>query len=168
MDRGVPRDAIEIQPLVGRWIDLSLRWMDGDVEFLGRWGSMLREQPGLPLPAGIDLELLDYIDDAIRRRLAVLAKYVSPEQQLRLHKTRPEWRALVERGERLMADGVPPHAPAALELARDWQALWDRTVGDDTALRERLIAAYENEPLLQAGMPFTPALRKYVEQASGR
>jgi hypothetical protein len=167
MDRGVLSDSIEIQPLAQRWMDLAARWMDGDVEFLGRWGSMLREQPRLPLPAGMDLELLDYIDEAIRRRLAVLAKYVSPEQQQRLTKTRPEWRALVERGQRLMADGVPPYASAARELARDWHALMDRTVGHDAALRERLIAAYESEPLLQAGMPFTPALRNYVEQASG-
>ena len=167
MDRGVPPDSIELQPLVQRWMDLAARWMDGDLEFLGRWGSMLREQPGLPLPAGMDLELIEYIDDAIRRRLAVLARYVSPEQQQRLNKTRPEWRALLERAERLMADGVPPHASAARELAHDWQALMDRTTGHDAALGERLIAAYENEPLLQAGMAFTPALRNYVKQSAG-
>jgi len=34
-------------------------------------------------------------------------------------------------------------------------------------LRDRLLTAYEKEPLLQAGMPFTPAMRTYVEQASG-
>ncbi|MBP7616462.1 MAG: MerR family transcriptional regulator [Steroidobacteraceae bacterium] len=167
MDRGVPPDSIEIQPLVQRWMDLASRWMDGDLEFLGRWGSMLREQPGLPLPAGMDLELLDFIDDAIRRRLAVLAQYISPEEQQRVKKTRPQWRALLERAERLMADGVPPHAPAARELALDWRALMDRTVGRDAALGERLLALYENEPLLQAGMAFTPALRHYIEQSAG-
>lgn len=167
MDRGVPPEAIELQPLVQQWIDLAVRWMDGDLAFLGRWGRMLREQPGLPLPAGMDLDLLDYIDEAIQRRLAVLARYVSPQQLQRLHETRPEWRALLARGQRLMSDGVPPHASAAHELARDWQALMDRTVGHDVALGERLMAAYENEPLLQASMAFTPALRNYVKQAAG-
>jgi MerR family transcriptional regulator, thiopeptide resistance regulator len=167
MDRGAASDSTEIQPLVQRWMDLATRWMDGDLEFLGRWGTMLREQPGLPLPAGMDLPLLDYIDEAIRRRLAVLAEYVSPEQQQGLVKTRPEWRALLERAERLMAGGVPPQAAVARELARDWQALMDRTVGHDAALGDRLIAAYENEPLLQAGMAFTPALRNYIKQAAG-
>jgi DNA-binding transcriptional MerR regulator len=167
MDRGVPPDSVEIQPLVQRWMDLASRWMDGDLEFLGRWGSMLREQPGLPLPAGMDLKLLDYIDDAIRRRLAVLAKYISPEEQQRLSKTRSEWRAILERAERLMADGVAPHAPAARDLARDWRALMDRTVGHDAALGERLLAVYEKEPLLQAGMAFTPTLRNYIRQAAG-
>ncbi len=167
MDRAVPPDAIELQPLVQQWIDLAIRWMDGDLAFLGRWGSMLREQPGLPLPAGMDLQLLEYVDESIRRRQAVLARYATPEQQQRLTKTRPQWRALLERAERLMADGVPPQASAARELARDWQALMERTVGSDVALGERLIAAYENEPLLHAGMAFTPALRKYLDQAAG-
>ncbi|MBL0150235.1 MAG: MerR family transcriptional regulator [Ideonella sp.] len=167
MDRGVPPDSVEIQPLVQQWMDLAARWMDGDLDFLGRWGSMLREQPGLPLPAGMDLALLDYIDVAIQRRMAVLARYVSPEQQQRLASNRPQWRALLERAERLMADGVPPQAEAARELARDWQALMDRTAGNDAALGDRLVAAYENEPLLQAGMAFTPALRKYIRQAAG-
>lgn len=167
MARGVPPDSVELQPLVQRWMDLTVRWMDGDVEFLGRWGTMLREQPRLPLPAGMDMELIEYIDAAIARRLAVLAKYVTPEQQRRLQQTRPEWRALAERGKRLMADGVPPDAAAARELARDWHALMDRTTGHDAALRDRLIAAYDNEPLLHAGMPFMAALRKYVEQATG-
>jgi MerR family transcriptional regulator, thiopeptide resistance regulator len=166
MDRGVPPDALELQPLVQQWIDLATRWMDGDVQFLGRWGRMLREQPGLSLPAGMSLELIEYIDDAIERRLTVLARYVSPQQQQRLRETRPQWRELLERAERLMADAVPSDASAAGELARDWQALMDRTVGKDAALGERLIAAYENEPLLQAGMPFTPALGNYIKQAA--
>lgn len=167
MDRDVRSDSIEIQPLVQRWMDLATRWMEGDLEFLGRWGSMLREHPELPLPAGMTIVLLDYIDDAIRRRLALLARYVSPEQQQRITDTRHDWRAFVERGKCLIAEGVPPHAPAARELARDWKALWDRTVGDNINLRDRLIAAFENEPLLHAGLPLTPALRNYVEQASG-
>jgi hypothetical protein len=154
-------DHRQIQPLVQQWMDLAARWMDGDLDFLGRWGSMLREQPGLPLPAGMDLALLDYIDVAIQRRMAVLARYVSPEQQQRLASNRPQWRALLERAERLMADGVPPQAEAARELARDWQALMDRTAGNDAALGDRLVAAYENEPLPRPAW-LTPALRSYV------
>jgi MerR family transcriptional regulator, thiopeptide resistance regulator len=166
MDRGLPPDATELQPLLQRWVDVATGWMDGDLEFLGRWGSMLREQPGLPLPAGMDLKLLNYIDAAIQRRLAVLAKYASPQQLQRLQKTRPQWRALLQRAQRLMDAGVLPRAHAARELARDWQALMDHTVGRDAAFGERLLAAYENEPLLQAGLALTPALRNYVKQAA--
>lgn len=167
MERGLPPDAVEIQPLALQWIDLATRWMDGDVEFLGRWGSMLRKQPGLPLPAGMDLDLIEYVDAAIRQRLAALARHVGPELQQRLKHTRADWLALAQRGERLMAAGVPPQAADARELARDWRALRDRTVDGDMGLWNRLVAAYESEPLLQAGQPFSQALRGYVDQAAG-
>lgn len=166
MARGVQPGTPEAQRLALQWIELATRWMDGDTAFLGRWGSMLREQPGLPLPADMDLKLIEYIDEAIRQRLAVLARHVSPEQQQRLARTRSEWRALAQRGEQLMAEGVPPQAEAARELARDWKALREHTVDGDRALWDRLVAAYETEPLLQVGQPFSPALRRYVETAA--
>jgi len=96
MERGVPSDSIELQPLARRWMDVSARWMNGDLALLKRWGSMLREQPGLPLPDGMDRALLEYIDQAIQLRLAVVAKYIGPDELQRLDKTLdPEWRALV-------------------------------------------------------------------------
>jgi MerR family transcriptional regulator, thiopeptide resistance regulator len=165
MEQGTAPDSVEIQPLVHRWIDLTTRWMDGNLEVLARWGSMLRQQPGVPLPAGMDRPSIDYMEEAIRRRMAVLARHISPEEQQRLSQTRLEWRELVQRGHRLMSDGVPAGTAKARKLRRDWQALKTRTVGDDTAFWDRLIAAYENEPLLHAGMPVTPELRRYVEQA---
>ena len=167
MERGVPPDSIDLQPLARRWMDVSARWMNGDIALLQRWGSMLREQPSLPLPIGMDRALLDYIDQAIQLRLAVLAKYISADQLQRLDKTLdPEWRALGQRAERLMADGVPPDSAAARQLAREWQALLDRMVRHDASLRARLLAAYENEPLLRAGTVFAPEVWRYVWQAA--
>lgn len=167
MDRGVPPDSTELQPLARRWMDLTARWMNGDLSFLDRWGGMLREQHGLPLPQGMDHALLDYIGQATRLRLDVLARYISQDELQRLDKTLdPEWRALGEVAARLMADGVPPQAAAARELARAWQALMDRMVGHDAALRAKLLAAVENEPLIQAGLVFTPEVLRYVSQAA--
>ncbi len=167
MERGVPPDSMELQVLARRWMDVSARWMNGDIALLKRWDSMLREQPGLPLPSGMDQALLAYIDQAVQLRLAVLARYISAEQLQRLDKTLdPEWRALGERAERLMADGVPPSAAGARQLAREWQALMDRMVRQDASLRARLRAAYENEPLLQAGTVFTPEAWRYVWRAA--
>ena len=168
MERGVPSDSIALQPLARRWMDVSARWMDGDMALLKRWGSMLREQPGLPLPSGMDRTLLDYINEAVQLWLAALAKYISADELQRLDKTlEPEWRALTERAERLIGDGVPPHCASARQLASDWQKLVDRFVCHDSDLRDRLLAAYDQEPLLQAGAVFTPALRHYVRRAVG-
>ena len=167
MDRGVLPDSIELQPLARRWMDVSARWANGDVALLKRWGSMLREQPSLPLPTGMDRALLDYIDQAIQLRLAVLAKYLSADEWQRLDKTLdPDWRALGVRAERLMAGGVSPQSRQARQLARDWHSLLDRMVRHDAALRARLLAAYENEPMIQAGQGFTLQTLRYVEQAA--
>ncbi len=167
MARGVEAHAVEIQPLVGQWIDLATRWMDGDIGFLGRWGRMLREQPGLPLPAGLDLALLDFVDRAIAHRQAAGAQHFSPQERQRLLETRLAWRSLALRTQQLVDDRVPPQAAAARALAGEWQALQERSFGGDAALRERVYAAYDSDPRLQAGLPFTPALRRYLEQAAG-
>lgn len=39
-------------------------------------------------------------------------------------------------------------------------------VRDDAGLAAKLFAAYEREPLLQAGMDLTPEMRRYLEQAA--
>lgn len=168
MAEGVPPDSIELQPLARRWMDVAARWMNGDLEFLERWGGMLREQPGLPLPEGMDRELLAYIGQATRLRLAVLARYLSPDELQRLDKTLdPQWRALGARAQRLMAEGVSPRCAAARELARDWQALLERMTAHDATLRDKLLAAYENEPLIRAGAVVTPEVWRYVSRAAG-
>ncbi len=148
-------------------MEVSARWMNGDISLLKRWGSMLREQPGLPLPSGMDRALLEYIDQATQLRLAAVSKYISADELQRLDRTLdPEWRALGERAERLMADSVPPDSAGARKLARDWHALLDRMARHDAALRAKLLAAYESEPLLQAGTGFTPEARRYVWRAA--
>ncbi len=167
MQRGVAPDSMALQPLARQWMDVSARWMNGDLDFLQRWGSMLREQPGLPLPGGMDRALLDYIEQATALRLAALVQHIGAEGLQRLDKTLdPEWQALGQRAEHLLAAGAPPQSASARQLSRDWQALLDRVVRHDPRLREALLAAYENEPLLQAGAAFTPAVRRYVRQAA--
>lgn len=167
MERSVPTDSFELQPLARQWMELSARWMDSDLVLLKRWGSMLSEQPGMPLPPGMDRALLDYIDQAVQLRLATLTKYLSAEDLQRLDKTlAPEWRALGERAERLIRGGVPPHGASARQLASDWQNLLDRWVRHDSALLARLLAAYDNEPLIRAGAAFTPEAWHCVRQAA--
>ncbi|MBP6337799.1 MAG: SAM-dependent methyltransferase [Vitreoscilla sp.] len=167
MASGVPPDSVAVQPLAGRWMDLSARWMDGDLALLARWGGMLREQPGLPLPGGMDRALLDYIDQAVTLRLDTLTRHLGADGLQRLDKTlTPEWRALGERAERLMAAGTPPQSGGARQLARDWQALLNRVVRHDAGLLTKLLAAHETEPVLQAGAAFTPEVRRYLQQAT--
>jgi len=61
-----------------------------------------------------------------------------------------------------LADSAP-----ARELAHEWQAMFDRMARHDDALRARLLAAYENEPLLRAGTAFTLEVHRYMWRAAG-
>lgn len=168
MERDVPTDSLELQPLARQWMEVSARWMDGDMALLNRWGRMLREEPGLPLPQGMDRHLLEYINQAVQLRLSALARYLTADDLQQLDTTlEPHWRALGKRAERLIGEGAPPHGASARRLARDWQNLLDRWVRHDIALRDKLLAAYENEPLIRAGAIFTPEVRRYVQQAAG-
>ena len=163
MERGVPQDSIEAQQLARRWAEVASRWVDGDITFLKRWRRMLQEQPNLPLPKGMDQALLEYIGQAIQVRLTLLAKYLGEDEVQRLDLTLdPEWRALGERADRLMAACVPPDSADARRLGREWLALLDRMVRHDAGQRARLLAAYENEPLLRATSAFSPQALHYM------
>jgi hypothetical protein len=163
MERGVPHDALELQPLIVRWMQLAARWMNGDIDLLQRWGRMLRDTPGAPARSGIDAPLREYVDAAVQLRLALLGRYLTQDEIGKLDKTLgPQWRSLCERVEQLMRDGVPAGSPPARALATEWSALTDRLVRHDPALRAKLQHAYASEPLLQAGGPLSPAARRYL------
>ena len=165
MARGVPPDSVEAQQLARRWTELVARWMDGDLSFLQRWRHMLDEQSGLPLPAGMDRALLDYLGQAVQLRLDLLARHLGAEDLQRLDFTLDaEWRALGERTERLIDSGVPSVSPEARSLAREWLALLERMVRHDAGLRDRLLAAYAKEPLLLASAAFSARARHYMER----
>lgn len=166
MAQGVRPDSVQIQPLVRQWADLVTRWMDGDMGLLDRWGTMLREQSALPLPFGMDRALLDYIDQAVRHRVAVIARYADPDQLQRILQHRPRWHALAARTQCAITAGVTPRDSAGRALGREWLDLLDGTFGPDVAMRERVLSAFENEPLLRASNPMTPALRHYLEAAA--
>jgi DNA-binding transcriptional MerR regulator len=163
MERGVPPDSLEAQRLARQWADVGLRWTNGDMALLGRWRQMLAEQPSLPLPPGMDGALLEYMGQAIQLRLALLAKYLGPGDLQRIDfSLDAQWRVLGERAEHLSAAGAPPDSPEARALGQDWQALLDRMVRHDAGLRDRLVAAYASESLLQGSSAFSPEARHYM------
>jgi hypothetical protein len=164
--QGLSFDSLELQPLVRRWMDLSMRWMDGDVDLVKRWGRMHIEQTGAPLRGGVDRTMLKTIQAAIRHRIDVLGRHLSPEEIGRLDKTLgPQWQDVATRGQALLDQGVPPESAEALALARQWQALLERLTGHDAGLRDKVLAAYAKEPLLQAGSSIPAHLRDYLVAA---
>lgn len=167
MDRGLPPQSEEMQPLISRWMGLMVHWMDGDFDRMERWGEMFRQEPSAQgrnnAPPG---DMIAFVDDAIAFRMSLLAKYLTLHEIRSIGPVpRGDWEALEARVGALMESGVPPASPQGRAAAQDWSALVDRLARNDPALRSRLLAAWEAEPLLRAGSALSPPVRAYVREA---
>lgn len=167
MDRQLPPDSPEVQALAYRWMALMLHWMGGDIDLLDRWGHMFRTEPSTQgrnhAPPG---DMIEFVETAIKLRMALLEKYVTRDDLRGLgHVPHAQWAELEEQVQRLLAQGLPTHHPDAIAAARRWDQLFGQLTGGNPALREKLIAASEKEPLLQAGSPLSAPVRAYLKAA---
>ncbi|MBT9513170.1 MAG: MerR family transcriptional regulator [Acidovorax sp.] len=167
MDRQLAPDTPEVQALAYRWMALMLHWMGGDLDLLERWGHMFRTEPSTQgrnhAPPG---EMIEYVETAIKLRMALLEKYLTRDDLRALgHVPHTHWTALEADVQQLLARARPPHHPDAIAAALRWNALFDQLTGQRPALREKLLTASANEPLLQAGSPLSPPVRAYLHAA---
>jgi hypothetical protein len=147
-------------------MDLSVRWMEGDFDLLMRWGEMCRKEPVVHGRSGIDSDLFQFISKAIDLRLATFQKYLNPGDVKRLNAaSETEWITLGETAERLIREGAPVESGEAQALAYQWSDLFDRIADSDPVIREKLLTALRNEPLLQAGLPISAKARDFIRRA---
>ncbi|MBA3594442.1 MAG: MerR family transcriptional regulator [Polaromonas sp.] len=166
MDRGVPPDSLELQPLAHRWMTLMLHWMDGDFDLLERWDYMYQREPVAQQQEGPGQDMITYISQPIKQRLAVLGKYLQADELKRLGKvSQDEWQHLSRGTRKLMQQGAPAHSPEAQMLARECDRLLERLSGHDSAIRAKLVAAHANEPVLQAAAVLDPEVRDFLRNA---
>ncbi len=164
MDRQQPPDSPEVQALAYRWMALMLHWMRGDLDLLDRWGHMFRTEPSTQgrnhAPPG---DMIEFVETAIKMRMALLDKYLTRDDLRRLgHVPYTQWEQLEQDVQRLLADGTPTSHPAALAAALRWDALFGQLTGHDPVLREKLLTASAQEPLLRAGSPLSQTVRNYL------
>ncbi len=166
MDRGVPPDSLELQPLAHRWMTLMLHWMDGDFDMLERWDYMYQREPVAQQQEGPGQDMIAYISQPIKQRLAVLGKYLEADELKRLGQvSEDEWQHISQRTRQLMQQGALAHSPEAQVLAHQWNALMQRLSGHDSAIRAKLMTAHANEPLLQAAAVLDPDVRDFLRKA---
>ncbi|HSV35656.1 MAG TPA: MerR family transcriptional regulator [Ramlibacter sp.] len=164
MDRRTAIDTVEVQSLAQRWMNLMLRWMGGNFDLIDRWGDMYRQEPGAAGRNGApQADMIDYIRSAIDLRMALLHKHISQEE-LRSFTDVPEadWEALRQAVLALIDEGVPAGDPRARAVAGRWLGLLDRVVGQRPGVRNKLLAAYAQEPLLAAGSRLAGPMRDYL------
>lgn len=164
MDRQQPPDSPEVQALANRWMALMLHWMGGDLDLLERWGHMFRTEPSTQgrnhAPPG---EMIEFVETAIKMRLALLEKYLTRDDLRRLgYVPYTQWEQLEHDVQRLLADGVPAGQPEAVAAGLRWDALFGQLAGHDPVLRGKLLAASAQEPLLRAGSLLSQQVRNYL------
>lgn len=164
MDRQQPPDSPEVQALAYRWMALMLHWMGGDLDLLDRWGHMFRTEPSTQgrnhAPPG---DMIEFVETAIKMRMALLDKYLTRDDLRRLgHVPYTQWEQLEQDVQRLLADGAPASHPEGVAAALRWDALFGQLTNHDPVLREKLLTASAQEPLLRAGSPLSQAVRNYL------
>ena len=165
MDRGVPPESLEIQPLARRWMDLNFRWMKGDFELMERWGQMYLREPAAQGKNGVDLEMVEYIGKASDLRAKALHKYFSKDELRRFNvELEDEWHMLADEIGKLVKKNVPPKSKKAQDAAGKWSDLIDRMVNHDPVLRQKLMTAGP-DPVLRASSILGPELITFVRDA---
>ena len=164
MDRQLAPDTPEVQALAYRWMALMLHWMKGDIDLLERWGHMFRTEPSTHgrnhAPPG---DMIEYIETAIKLRMALLEKYLTREDLRALgHVPHTEWDGLEQDVQQLLARAVAPHQPEAVAAALRSDALLNALARGSAQLRLKLLTASANEPLLRAGSPLSAPVRAYL------
>nr|WP_225937709.1 MerR family transcriptional regulator [Myxococcus sp. RHSTA-1-4] len=167
MERGVPADSLEVQPLAYRWMTLVGTWMEGDFDLIRRWGDMYRREHSAMSNKGPDPRMVAYIDRAIEIRLAALGRHLSLDELKRLTRIpREEWQRLSQKAGQLMRQDVPPRDKRARALAREWMGLMDRLANHEPELRDKLLAAYRDDPVLAAASVLEAPVRQYLQRAA--
>jgi len=164
---GHPPDSAVAQRLVLRWVEISLKWMGGDIDLLQRWDAMLQQEPITVAKSQIDPAVLEFFHAAMQCRKTAYLKYLTPEEYARLRLVREcDWQALDDAVEALARDKVPFEDVRARELVQRWRGLLDYTSNDDSAIKAKLLAAVKSEPVLQAGLALSEISRLYLRTAS--
>jgi DNA-binding transcriptional MerR regulator len=168
MARGVPHDALEIQPLVARWMQLTVQWTDGDEDMMRRLSQMYDQEPhvGSGSKDSPDQAMSRYIGRAIEARLAVLRKHFDPAQIARLGRsTVKDWDALNRAGTALLRRGASPASKSAQALVQRCMNLLDRVTNGDADFLQKIFTAHRDEPLLGAGALLDARVREFLQRA---
>jgi DNA-binding transcriptional MerR regulator len=166
MARGVPHDALELQPLAVRWMELVARWMEGDMALIARWGQLYDQGKGPVSRLGPSREMARYMSQPIAARMALLLKYFTPDELRHLSTADgAPFAALDTEVRRRLAEGLDPGSPQALQLLMQADALLRTLARGDEGLRQRLQLS-DQEPLLRAAGVVSLVTKDYLQRVA--
>lgn len=163
MATGLPPTAPEVQRYAQRWMSLMHTWMGGNFDLMERWGKMYLAEPGAHSRVRPGLAMIQYIEQAVQLRLALLTKHLGADDLRRIRVVPDEeWEALSDSVMALIPKQLPPHAPQVLAALKRWNDMVDHSALNDPALRAKMQRAFEAEPMLRNASPLQPAARDYL------
>ena len=168
MDAGGTVDSPQGQALTRRWTQLMMRWMRGDFALMERWGAMYRAEPSAAGMRGAPpADMIAYMERAIAFRFALLCTHFT-EAEIKAIGYVPdaEFAAIDAAGHKLLAAGSAPRSRGARALLKRWDALLDRTSAGDPAIRRKLQTMHQAHPLLLAGHPLGPEVRRFLQEGA--
>ena len=149
-------------------VERQIAMLDREIERASRLRERLTRLHGV-LQGGGEPDLADWLTTL--EWMAMYDKYFSEEELARLpahyngHETDPQWTALIAEVRAAMERGTPPEDDTAGRLAVRWMTMLVRDTGGDPRLLAKLNVMHENEPVMQAHIGISTALRDYVLSA---
>lgn len=155
MQQQLAADSHHVQMLALRWMNLTLAMMSDNFQLIERWGQMYNTEPKGQFAGGPGPEVVSYINAAIALRMDAMLRHMTRAE---LHTLRTVPDAAIEQ---LAREAHALHAaqtdlasaPAQALVAR-WKQVMLELCGGQPALLDKLIAAYNAEPLLQGTTVF--------------
>jgi len=168
MDGGGAIDSEPGQALAWRWMQLMLRWMRGDFALMERWGAMYRQEPSAQgARGGPPADMIEYIERAIDFRVELLLTHFSEAEMKAIgYVADAELAAIDAAGRKLLAAGTQPRSRAARALLKRWEAVLDRVAAGNAQLKRKLQTLHQAHPLLLAGHPLGPVVRRFLREAA--
>jgi hypothetical protein len=170
MDHKVPARSAEAQALAARWMALLAEDTEVDQVLSAKLHRMHVSEPAMQERTGISLEMVAYVMAAANeRKLAIYAKYLSPEEldylRANFGKRANEWPGLIGEVRAQMEQGTPPDAPAMRQLALRWIDLFQSYAGTNPQTHAKMRQAMEREPALLSGPWGGPDMIAYMREA---
>ena len=173
MANGVAPGSQEAKTFAVRWLERLERDSGGNPAFVLQLTAMTSQDPEAQEQFGLSPGLLTYMRTAIAElRFAIYARYLPAEtvERMRRHENAhaDAWIVLASRVRACMATDPDATSDEALELARQWFALFVGMVGDAPGVAEQFRRASAGEPMLRLGTGIGDDMIAFLRQAMTR
>lgn len=159
-------DSPQVQSLAVRWMNLTLAMMNDDFHLIERWGKMHTAEPKGRLKGDLAHQVSDFIQPAIDLRMDAMLRHMTRDELYCIRTgSEVEIAQITQLAQRLHAENANPEAGQARKLLHLWEKFMLSVCADNPALLEKLLHAYNVEPVLRNTTTFDHTTLEYIQRA---